>query len=381
MKLLHTADLHIGKLLHEYSLLEEQKYVLDEIVTIAKKEAVQAVLIAGDVYDRAIPPSDAVIVLSEFLTKLTDAGICVCMVSGNHDSPERISFGNKMLEAKGLYIAGEVCQEVKKVCLQDEFGEVNLYLLPFAKPATLRYFGYEGGSYGACVADVIRKLPIDPNERNILVTHHFIGGGGIELEEPEAEYPIHVGGIDMVDYHCMEDFDYVALGHIHRGQSVGKPYIRYAGSPYKYSFSEALDDKKVLLITLGEKKEIAITPISLHPKKDLRAIKGELSMLLSKEVWQAENAEDYLSVTLTDKQELYDPLGKLRAVYPNICKLVIEKNLRHDTEIEAMGTEMTRRSPLAIFEEFYEKVTDEVLDEESKNIMCAILEEVGGEVE
>ncbi|MFA9465458.1 MAG: exonuclease SbcCD subunit D [Velocimicrobium sp.] len=381
MKLIHTGDLHIGKMISEYTMLDEQRYILNQIVEIAKEEKVDGVILAGDIYDRAIPPSDAVKALNDFLTELSRDGIAIFLVSGNHDSPERLAFGKELLKNQKLYIAAEFSNKVESVTWTDEYGEVNLYLLPFAKPALMRHFGYEGTTYAACINDVMEKLKIDETKRNLLVTHHFVAGGTLNIEEPEAEYPISVGGIDVVDYQCLKKFDYVALGHIHRAQQVGYETIRYSGSPLKYSFSEVDHEKSVVCIELKEKGDVSVKEILLRPMRDLRAIKGTLEKLTNEDVVKACNPDDYLKVTLTDTKEILDPIGKLRCFYPNVCKLILEKNIHHETEIETMAKEMTRRSVIDIFEEFYEKVTDQELDEVSKDTMIDVIEAVGGREE
>lgn len=377
MKLIHTGDLHIGKMLSEFGLLEDQIYILHQIVEIAKAEKADAILLAGDIYDRAIPPADAVKALNDFLTALCREGICIFMVSGNHDSPERLSFARELLREQQLYIAGEFGRKVEKVSLSDKWGDVNFYLLPFAKPAVMRYFGYEGTSYGDCVAAAVAGIELETNTRNVLLTHHFVAGDTLAIEEPEAEYPISVGGIDVVDYRCLAAFDYVALGHIHRAQRVGCEHIRYAGSPLMYSFSEVGQEKSVQCIELQEKGTVLIKEIELCPQRRLRAIRGELDELLREEIVNACNPEDYLMVTLTDMVEKIDPLGKLRSAYPNICKLVLEKNIRHESELKTMAKEMTRRSMLEIYEEFYQKVTDRPLDEVSRKAITEIIVQTG----
>lgn len=378
MKLIHCADLHIGKQVSENPMLEDQVYILNQIVEIVKKEKADGILLAGDIYDRAIAPAEAVMVLSNFLTTLSKMSVDIFMISGNHDSPERISFGRELLKSNEIYIAGEFSEHIECITKEDEYGEINFYLLPFAKPQVMRHYGFEGNTYAGCVQSVLDKLSIDTTKRNVLMTHHFVAGTGLDIEEADSEYPISVGGVDVVDYHGMMDFDYVALGHIHRGQRVGADHIRYAGSPLKYSFSEVLHKKGVVVIELKEKGEVSIHEVPLIPYRDMRAIKGELSELMSDEIVHAANPEDYLQVTLTDKRELVDPIGKLRTVYPNVCHLILEKNIRHDTQIDSISKEMTKRSVMEIFEEFYQKVTDQPLDEESKEAMTQIMEEAGG---
>ncbi len=378
MRFIHTGDLHIGKIVNEYSMLENQEEVLAEILKIAKEEKVDGVILAGDIYDRAIPPAEGVKLLSDFITELSKEQIEVFLISGNHDSPERLGFAKELLKETGLHIAGEFKREVEKVVIQDEFGPINLYLLPFARPQVMNYFGYEGNGFASCVKNVLEKLKIDNKERNILVAHHFVAGGGVALEESESEYPLSVGGIDQVDYHSMERFDYVALGHIHGPQKVGKETIRYSGSPIKYSFSETYHNKSVVMVELREKGNVSVSLRGLTGGRDMRMIRGRLKELMSEDVVSSANSDDYLHVTLTDTEEILDPLGKLRTVYPNVMQLVLEKNVRKEEDREIKSTHIKGKSTLAVFQEFYEKVTEGVLSETARKAVIEAIEEVSG---
>ncbi|MEG1458592.1 MAG: exonuclease SbcCD subunit D [Acetivibrio sp.] len=378
MKIIQTGDLHIGKALYEFSLLEDQSYILKQILEICEKEEADALLITGDLYDRGIPPGEAVRVFNDFLTNLVKIGVEVYIISGNHDSPERISFAQELIKESGVYIAGEFEKEVTKISKEDVYGKINFYLLPFAKPAWMRHYGYEGSSFQECVKKVMDQIEIEEKERNVLITHHFVAGVDVKIEESESEYPISVGGLDYIDYHVFDKFDYTALGHIHRPQKVALNKIRYGGSPLKYSFSEANQKKAVLLINLEEKGNLSIREIPLVPKRDVRVIKGELQELIKDEVVSLTNKEDYLQVTLTDQNEMIDPLGRLRSVYPNVCQLILQKNIRHEGELTSMAKERTCRSPLEIFEEFYEKVTDVKLDGKRREAMIEVIEKAGG---
>ncbi|MEG2774801.1 MAG: exonuclease SbcCD subunit D, partial [Acetivibrio sp.] len=283
MKIIQTGDLHIGKALYEFSLLEDQSYILKQILEICEKEEADALLITGDLYDRGIPPGEAVRVFNDFLTNLVKIGVEVYIISGNHDSPERISFAQELIKESGVYIAGEFEKEVTKISKEDVYGKINFYLLPFAKPAWMRHYGYEGSSFQECVKKVMDQIEIEEKERNVLITHHFVAGVDVKIEESESEYPISVGGLDYIDYHVFDKFDYTALGHIHRPQKVALNKIRYGGSPLKYSFSEANQKKAVLLINLEEKGNLSIREIPLVPKRDVRVIKGELQELIKDE--------------------------------------------------------------------------------------------------
>lgn len=372
MKFLHTADLHIGKRIFELSMIEDQKYILDRIYEIAVKEKVDALLIAGDVYDRAVPPAEAVSLLDEFLTRFIDAGIKVIMISGNHDSAERVSFAGRILEKRGLYIAGNYSEPLQTVTLEDEYGPVTFVCMPFVKPAVTGCTNSE-----QAVAHMLSNLPmtLDGNRRHVLVTHFFVTGEQGEtplLSDSESE--VNVGGLDNVGAGLFRAFDYVALGHIHRPQHISGGNIYYAGAPLKYSFSEANHDKSVNLVTLGEAGEVDVQKIPLKPVREMRCIKGKLMDLLDREVWEplGEEREDYIQVTLTDKEELIDPMGSLRSVYPNVLQILLERNEgREGLEYES-SLQCVKKSTVELFAEFYEMLKGEPLDE----IRLAVVEEV-----
>ena len=386
MKLLHVSDLHIGKTVNEFSMLKDQEYVLEQIISVAREEQVDGVVIAGDVYDRSIPTAEAVGVLDKFLTRLLlgddkKKGIEVYLISGNHDSPERIGFARKLLEEKGLHIAGMISSEVKKIVKEDVYGNVNVYLLPFATPKAMKYvLGQEEleNDYHSCIKALTEKMQVNPAERNVLVTHHFVVGNGETPILSDSENFLSVGGTEAVDGSVWKDFDYVALGHIHRPQRVGKDTIRYAGSPLKYSFSEAYHEKSMTIVELGEKGSITIQEIPFVPLHDMRIIKGKLSDLLQKEVVMAGNPEDYLQVILTDSEELYEPMEQLRAVYPNIMQLVLEKHIRKEEGIRFTSAKTAKRTTKELFEEFYELVTEQKISDSQTEILNSVIEEMGG---
>lgn len=376
MKFLHTADLHIGKRIFELSMLEDQKIILDQIYEIAVREQVDALVIAGDVYDRAVPPAEAVSLLDEFLTRFIDAGIAVLMISGNHDSAERVSFAGRILEKRGLYIAGNYTEPLQTVTLEDEHGPVTFVLMPFVKPAVTGCTNSE-----QAVEHMLSTLPmnLDESRRHVLVTHFFVTGE--QGETPilsDSETDINVGGLDNVGAGLFQAFDYVALGHIHRPQHISGGNIYYAGSPLKYSFGEANHEKSVNLVTLGAPGTVDVRKISLKPMREMRCIKGKLMDLLDREVWEplGEEREDYIQVTLTDKEELIDPMGSLRSVYPNVLQILLERNegregLEYESSIHGV-----KKSTVELFAEFYEMLKGEPLDE----VRLAVVEEVAGRV-
>lgn len=377
MKLLHTGDLHIGKKVHELSMIEDQKYILNQIYEIAVREQVDALLIAGDVYDRAVPPTEAVSLLDDFLTKCIEEKITVIMISGNHDSPERVSFADRILEKKGLYIAGNYCEPLKTVILEDEFGPVTVVCMPFVKPAVT---GQATGEQA--VTQMLSTLPmtLEGNHRHVLLTHFFVTGEqGESPELSDSESDVNVGGLDNVSAGLFQMFDYVALGHIHRPQHIGQRNVYYAGAPLKYSFSEALNEKSVNLVELGEPGNVSVRKIPLKPLREMRCIKGKLQDLVAKDlvVELGDAKEDYIQVTLTDREELIDPIGTLRSVYPNVLQIVLEKNFLPENAEYQSRIHSVRKNTAQLFEEFYEMLKGEPLDEKR----LAIVEEVASEAE
>jgi exonuclease SbcD len=377
MKLVHTADLHIGKVVNEFSMCKDQDYVLKQILDILKEEEADALLIAGDVYDRSIPPAEAVNLLDEFLTELVNRNIKVFLISGNHDSPDRLNFAGSILNNSGVYIAGTFTEQMKKVSIADEYGMVHIHLLPYAKPQVMRY--YLGDEYKEHeVEEYIKRNLKSTRERNILITHHFVTNQGVSPEQSDSEMPLSIGGTDCVEAGALKVFDYVALGHIHRGQKVKEEWIRYSGSPLKYSFSEVFHKKSVTVIELKEKGNVTIYERPLFALHDMRKIKGSLKELIKDETVQAADPNDYLQVTLTDTKELVDPIGTLRSVYPNVMQLILEKNIRTERELIQVDEKIKNRSTLEIYSEFFETVTGRAFDEKRKEVIQTALEEVGG---
>ncbi len=367
MKFLHTADLHIGKTVNEFSMIEEQKHVLAQITDIAVQEKVDAVLIAGDVYDRPIPSTEAVELLDAFLTGLLEKKIPVIMISGNHDSGERVAFADRILEKQGLYIAGGYDGSLKRVMLSDEWGEVDFVCMPFVKPAV------------ATVENMLAAtpMPMDLRSRHVLVTHYFVTGeNGQEPELSDSETTVNVGGLDNVSASLFAMFDYVALGHIHKRQKIGEGEVWYAGSPLKYSFSEANQEKSVNLVTMGQKGDITVDKRVLEPIHDMRIIKGELEELISPEIVKEADAEDYIKALLTNKEELIDPIGTLRSVYPNTMQIELLKNdAMYEGEYVPVATD-THKTTGELFEGFYELLKGEPMDEKRRQVVSEIEEEL-----
>lgn len=366
MKFLHTGDLHIGRRIFEVSLIEDQKEVLGQIYDIALREKADAVVIAGDVYDRAVPSTEAVAVLDHFLTRFVKAGIPVIMISGNHDSGERVAFADQILEKQGLYIAGDCRDGLKCVRLEDEWGPVDFVLMPFVKPAVLGC-----SDSAAAVEKMLDGLPdFLEGHRYVLAAHFFVtGNDGREPELSDSESGISVGGLDMVPASLFERFHYTALGHIHRPQCMWEGKVYYAGSPMKYSFSEAKGEKSVNLVELDGEGQVKVSRRALCPPHEMRCIRGRLEDLMKKEVWAMASREDYIQATLTDAEELIDPIGTLRSVYPNVLQILLEKNVpgREEEYVSRLSGE--RKSTAQLFGDFYEMLRGEPMDEKRKLIV------------
>lgn len=399
MRLLHTGDLHIGKTVNDFSMLEDQRYLLEQICCIAAANRVDGILLSGDIYDRAIPTGEAVLLFDAFLTKLLKEGIKVYLISGNHDSAERISFGEKLLSAQGIGIAGVYRGELSVFRAEDEWGTVEIVLFPFIKPAQA-----DAGTTQEAVEKVLagywekqkqeeecaerqgsRKGKSCGKKRRVLVTHYFVTDAGKQPELSDSETTIHVGGLDNVDASLLSGFDYVALGHIHKPQQIGEKPIWYAGAPLKYSFGEAKQTKSVLLIELGEEGLSHVKAIPLHPLREMRIIKGSLEELLlsgsaereeSQSSFAGTQNQDYIQAVLTDKEELIDPIGTLRSVYPNIMQILREEKETGQTSATASGMITAgRKDPAALFEEFYELVKEEALSEEERKLVSDVIKE------
>jgi len=379
MKFLHLADLHIGKVVNGFSMLPDQAEILGQIREAACREQVDCVVIAGDVYDRPIPPAEAVELLDTFLTEITEAGIPLLMAAGNHDSGVRLGFAGRILEAKGLVIAGTPASPIKQVTFQDSYGEVAFFLLPFFKPAMLKeVLGEVPETTQEGVRKLLEREPVCLGRRNVLVTHLFETAGGAMPELSDSETTLRVGGVDSVDAGLFRMFDYTALGHLHKRQRMGEGNVWYAGSPLKYSFSEVHHEKFLSLVELKEAGNVQIRQIPLLPLHDMRTIKGRLHTLLSPKVAELADREDYICAVLTDEEELPDPIGSLRRVYPNVMQLILEKNriLLEETGISL--PQKKQQSLPEVYREFFEQVTGREPDEERMRLVREAFEEAGG---
>lgn len=373
MKFLHLSDLHIGKRVYGFSMLEDQSYILSRILEIAALEKPDGVILAGDIYDKAVPSAEAVRLMDEFLTALAREGIRIFMVSGNHDSPERIAFGSELMKKNEVYVSPVYDGRISHITMEDEYGAVTVWLLPFIKPAIVRHVfpEQEIETYQDAVRTVLQHIHIDTAERNILVAHQFVTGAArCESEE------LFVGGIDNVDASLFDRFDYTALGHIHSPQQIGRPEVCYCGTPLKYSFSEAGQVKTVTVLELYEKGVTKLRRIPLVPLRDMRKLRGSYMEVTDRSFYINSNTEDYLQITLTDEEDIPDGMLKLRAIYPNLMRLEYDnKRTSMDQEIDG-GKPKEQKTELELFEEFFALQNNRPMSTEQRAYSKKLLEEL-----
>lgn len=366
MKILHLSDLHFGKRLNNFSLLEDQYHVNRQIFKLAKDTHIEAVIIAGDVFDRQIPSAGAVQLFDDFLNFWAELNLPVFIISGNHDSAERLSFGAHIFSQNNIYISPVYNGQIEPISLNDAYGKINFYLLPFIKPATVRPFFPDEkiNSYTEAVQTVLNNLPLNKDERNILIAHQFVTGAVLSDSEE-----IVVGGLDNVDAHVFDAFDYVALGHIHTPQTILRDSIRYCGTLLKYSFSEANQQKCATVIDIKAKGQMDITAYPVKPLHDMRKIKGTYAELTDRQNYIGTDTDDYILATLTDEEDVPDAIGRLRSIYPNIMQLDYD-NIRTRTRnnIETVDIN-TAKAPLELFGEFYKLQNNQPLNETQSQIM------------
>ena len=379
MRIMHLADLHLGKVILEQSLIEDQKYILDQIIELVKDKSVDAVLIAGDVYDKGIPNVEAVRLFSNFLSRLYEIKVKVFVISGNHDSKDRLSFGSELFVDNGVYVESIFDGVPQRVELADEYGKVFIYMLPFVKPADVRkyYPSTEITSYHDAIKCLMNNIEVDTDQRNIIMVHQFVTASGVEIERCDSEN-LSLGGLDNVDVSLFDKFDYVAMGHVHGAQKLTRDTIRYAGSPLKYSFSEVYQKKSVPIIELKEKRNIKIELVPLEPIRDMRVIKGKLEQLLDKKVVDLENSKDYISAIITDEDYVMDAIGKLRRVYPNILRLEYQnrRSVLLNSEEKIDYREIKKVNEIDLFRLFYRKQNNVELDEKREKIVTEMINKI-----
>ena len=373
MKLLHLSDLHLGKRVNEVSMLDDQAFILQQILGIIDEAQPDAVLIDGDVYDKSVPSAEAVTLFDDFLVELSKRKLPVLVISGNHDSPERLSFGSRLLDASGIHISPVYNGVIRPIVLHDAYGPVSFWVLPFLKPAHVKRFFPEDDieSYTDACRAAVSHMDIDRSARNILLTHQFVTGAQTcESEE------LSVGGTDNVDASIFDCFDYVALGHIHNPQNIGSNRIRYCGTPLKYSFSEAAHQKSVTLVTLGEKGELHLELYPLRPKHDLREIRGSFAEVTDRTFYTNTPTDDYLHVILTDEDDVPEAVGKLRLIYPNLMKLSYDNTRTREDNVIDAASDVQRKTPLELFEELYELQNNQAMSEEQRKFTQDLIESI-----
>ena len=375
MKFAHISDLHLGKRVHQISMIEDQKYILDKIVELAAQEEVDGIFIAGDVYDKVYPSAEAVALFDSFLVKLAKEDIKVFVISGNHDSPERIAFLGQLTQKAGVYLSPVYDGEVKKVSLEDVHGKLNIYLLPFIKPVHVRHFFSEETitNYTEAVKVVVDHMELNPEERNILLSHQFVTGA---MRSDSEE--ISVGGLDNVEVSAFEAFDYVALGHIHRPQKMGRETVRYSGTPLKYSFSESQDQKSLTIIEIKQKQnnldidkeenefykaEVEIKSIPLRPLHDMIKIKGTFMEVMNPLNFPALDTNSYLHITLTDELDIPEAFRRLNEVYPNLMQMEYDNTRTRQKRELQISMEVAKRNPAQMFANLYETMNNQPLSE------------------
>lgn len=374
MKFLHLADLHLGKRVNGFSMLEDQAHILRQILAILDDERPDGVLIAGDVYDKSVPSVEAVELLDGFLTELRTRGVPVLLISGNHDSPERLAFGGRVMDSCGIHISPVYDGALAPVTLQDAFGPVHVWLLPFVKPAHVRRWFPDADieSYTDAMAEAVAHMDIDTAARNVLVTHQFVTGGARSGSEE-----LSVGGTDNVDSGVFAPFDYVALGHLHGAQHIGRETIRYAGSPLKYSFSEARQHKSVTVVTLGEKGDVQVRTVALTPLRELREIRGSYDELTARSFYEHTTyRSDYLHLILTDEQDVFDAMSRLRTIYPYLMTLDYDNARTRAAGGMSAPAETERRTPLELFEALYQRQNHRPMSEVQRAYIAQLMEQI-----
>jgi exonuclease SbcD len=373
LKFIHLSDFHIGKRVNAFSMLEDQAYILTKILNVIDEEKPDGVMLAGDIFDKSVPSAEAVQLFDDFLVRLSRRGPQVFVISGNHDSPERIAFGARLMNRSGVHMSPVYDGTVEPIEMADSYGTVRVYMLPFLKPAHVKryYPDEEIATYSDAMRAAVAHMAITPESRNILITHQFVTGA-LRCDSEE----LNVGGADNVDAAVFLPFDYVALGHIHGPQSVGSETVRYCGTPLKYSFSEVKHRKSVTVVELREKGNVAVRTIPLVPKRDMAELRGTYMELSSRSFYSGMDLSAYLHITLTDEEDIPDAMGKLQSIYPHIMKLDYDnKRTRSNAEIHGADA-MESKTPMELFSEFYEKQNNQPLSAEQRTLLSALMEKI-----
>ena len=376
MKILHTSDLHIGKRVKEFSMLDEQRFILNQILTTAETEQPDAIILAGDIYDKSVPSAEAVSLFDDFLVSLARLGKSIFIISGNHDSPERISFASRIMQASKIYLSPVYDGTIRPVVLPDGESEVAFYLLPFIKPSVVLHYADEGTdikTYDDAMRYVVSKMDIDKSRRNILIAHQYVTGA----ERSESEDMV-IGGLDNVDASVFAPFDYVALGHLHRPQYCGRETIRYSGSPLKYSFSEVFDKKSVTIIEISAGQAPVVTEHALTPLHEWYALRGTYDELTARDYYDGKGYQEaYVSITLTDEDDIPDGMRKLRTIYHRLMELSYD-NKRTRAGMTNIGKPMNvnELNPIELFGELFEKQNAQPLTDRQRQYVNSLIDQV-----
>ncbi|MBE6878250.1 MAG: exonuclease SbcCD subunit D [Ruminococcaceae bacterium] len=373
MKFIHLSDLHIGKRVNEFSMIEDQKYIFNQIYEIIDRVQPDGIIIAGDVYDKTTPSEEAVRLLNEFICTLAEKEVKTYIISGNHDSAERLAFGAQLIGESGIYISPVYNGETVKYTLTDSFGDVDIYMLPFIKPAHVRryYPDAEIANYTDAVEVAVKNMNVDTSKRNVIITHQFVTGA----DRSDSE-ELSVGGSDNVDVSVFDCFDYVALGHIHGPQKMTRETVRYCGTPLKYSFSEANHKKSVTIVEMLEKGNVTITTEPLAPLRDMRVVRGSYNDIAHKANYENTNRDDYIQIILTDEEDVPDAIGRLRVIYPNIMHLKYDNKRTQQNVTVGSAEDVENKSPLELFSEFYTMQNNQPMSEKQ----AAFINELIGKI-
>lgn len=374
---MHLADLHLGKRVNGFSMMEDQEYILNRILEIMEEEQPDGLLIAGDVYDKTIPPAEAVRLMDDFLTAVAAKNVPVFLISGNHDSAERVAFGNQLMQGSGIWISPVYDGTIRHHTLEDRWGEVNIYLVPFLRPSVVRSFfpDAEIGDYTDALGTILEGLQLDTSQRNVVLAHQFVTAAGALPETCDSEQ-LSVGGLDRVDGSVFSPFDYTALGHLHGPQRVGSETIRYVGSPLKYSFSELHQKKSVTVAELREKGETEIRQIPLQPRREMIELRGTFEEILAEARKKGELQTDYYHMILTDETDVVDALSRLREFYPNIMLLDYDnRRTRSQKEVEQLDR-VEERTPGELFAALYEQQNGQEMQPDQKEYLDGLIREI-----
>lgn len=376
MKMIHLSDLHIGKRVNGFQMIEDQKYILNEILDIIDQEKPDCIALAGDIYDKSVPSAEAVEVFDDFLVQLAELELQVFVISGNHDSPERLAFGGRLMDSSGIHFSPVYSGNVRPFSIKDEYGYADIFMLPFIKPANVRRFFPDEAddiiTYQDAVKAAINNMPVDPERRSILITHQFVTGASRSESED-----ISVGGTDNIDASVFDAFDYTALGHIHGPQDISPGKIRYCGTPLKYSFSEAAHEKSVTVAEFYEKGKIYIRTVPLKPLRDMSEIKGRYDEITARSFYKdMPYGSDYMHITLTDEEDIPEAMNRLRVIYPNLMKLDYDNRRTREWGSDADAGNTEDKTPMQLFSEFYESQNSRKLSEEQIKVLESMIEDI-----